>query len=69
MSDRRLDVRRRLQHLGWIEKADGCLIKGDAVYGFWPPYRDSMLSAGSWTIDFGGQVPVQVIVAACQAAA
>lgn len=68
---RRLDVRRMLLAGGWQEDPNLWLLrKGDLVWGSPAEYRDSALHAtqAGWQIQFPGDVPARVIVAACEAA-
>ena len=61
---------------GWVEGEDGCLRKGDALWAAHNNAGDSGLDGlgarhrgGRWTVGFDSDVPAQVIVATCEAAA
>lgn len=75
---RRGDVRRMLLARGWAEGEYAVLRKNGATWAG-VGTGDSALSGpdrgrpgrtrGTWTVDFPGGVPAQVIVAACEATA
>jgi hypothetical protein len=70
--DRRVDVRRMLLARGWQEDPKLWLLlrKGDLTWGSPNEYRDPSRSSaeGGWQIQFPGDEPARVIVAACETA-
>jgi hypothetical protein len=70
--DRRLDVRRILLARGWQEDPElwPLLRTGDLTWGSPNEHRDLSLHAArdGWQVEFLGNVPAPVIVAACEAA-
>jgi hypothetical protein len=64
----RQDVTEALEAAGWTGEP-GLLRKNGAVWALSNEANDSFLSVGGWTVEFPGDTPTVVVVAACLAAA